>query len=187
MNPTKTSADTTRARLVQAAHDLMLEKGYPSTSVDEICKQAGATKGSFYHHFQNRQALLVAALARWEEIVAADLVDGATISDPRARLLAGSLVGVAANLDGFVDLALAASINEPVVAAALERTNARRIDWLMDALCDAGFDREEAHDRAIRALSGYLGLYQLQRTLGETFDRTALVNQITAMVENMLR
>ena len=176
-----------RTDWTDAALAAMADTGTAGVNIEQLARSLGTTKGSFYHHFQNRQALLVAALARWEEIVAADLVDGATISDPRARLLAGSLVGVAANLDGFVDLALAASINEPVVAAALERTNARRIDWLMDALCDAGFDREEAHERAIRALSGYLGLYQLQRTLGETFDRTALVNQITGMVENMLR
>ena len=176
-----------RTDWTDAALAAMADTGTAGVNIEQLARSLGTTKGSFYHHFQSRQAFLVAALARWEEIVAADLVDGATISDPRARLLAGSLVGVAANLDGFVDLALAASINEPVVAAALERTNARRIDWLMDALCDAGFDREEAHERAIRALSGYLGLYQLQRTLGETFDRTALVNQITAMVENMLR
>lgn len=176
-----------RTDWTDAALAAMADTGTAGVNIEQLARSLGTTKGSFYHHFQNRQALLVAALARWEEIVAADLVDGATISDPRDRLLAGSLVGVEANLDGFVDLALAASIHEPVVAAALERTNARRIDWLMDALCDAGFDRDEAHDRAIRALSGYLGLYQLQRTLGETFDRAALVNQVTAMVDNMLR
>ncbi|MEZ4656488.1 MAG: TetR/AcrR family transcriptional regulator [Caldilineaceae bacterium] len=44
---TNTQSDT-RTNLLDAAMQLMLDKGFTATSVDEICKQAGVTKGSFF-------------------------------------------------------------------------------------------------------------------------------------------
>ena len=170
-----------------AALAAMAEAGTAGVNIEQLARTLGTTKGSFYHHFDNRQALVEAAIDRWEEIVDRDLRDSAAITDPRSRLLAGSLVGVDTNLDGFVDLALAASADETVVGDALARANRKRLAWLTQAVSDAGFDRSDAADRATRALAAYLGLYQLQRTLGETFDRAQLVNQITALVDDMLR
>jgi len=169
------------------ALEAMAELGTAGVNVEQLSRRLGTTKGSFYHHFANRHALLVAALARWEEIVAADLAASADIADPRARLLTGSLIGVGTAADGFVDLALAVSVDDPVVAATLVRVNRQRLEWLTTALCDSGLDPSKAQERAVRGLSAYLGLYQLQRTLGETFDRGSLVNQITSIVDNMLR
>ena len=47
---------------------LIREKGYSATSVDELCAKAGVTKGAFFHHFQSKDALAVAAANRWSEI-----------------------------------------------------------------------------------------------------------------------
>ncbi|MCA9773881.1 MAG: helix-turn-helix transcriptional regulator, partial [Myxococcales bacterium] len=51
----------TRERLLGAAQELMMEKGYAATSVDQICARAGLTKGSFFHHFRGKEDLAVAA------------------------------------------------------------------------------------------------------------------------------
>src|ERR671911_434050 len=40
-----------RARLLSAGRQLMLARGFTGTSVDQICAEAGLTKGSFFHHF----------------------------------------------------------------------------------------------------------------------------------------
>lgn len=53
----------TRTRLLDATYTLMLRKGYPSTSVDEICQAAEVSKGSFYHFFKSKQELALAMLA----------------------------------------------------------------------------------------------------------------------------
>jgi len=84
---TTTTTSSVRDRLVQAAHDLMLVKGYPSTSVDEICKRAGVTKGSFYHFFRTKEEIGLAALEHFANSGRALLMTGAytTIEDPIER------------------------------------------------------------------------------------------------------
>lgn len=47
----------TRAKLLDAAHELMLSKGYAATSVEDVCRAAQLTKGSFFHYFKNKEEL----------------------------------------------------------------------------------------------------------------------------------
>ena len=55
-------APSTRDRLVFAALKLFGEKGYLSTSIQDILREAGANAGSLYHAFPTKQDLLVAVL-----------------------------------------------------------------------------------------------------------------------------
>ncbi len=48
----------TRSRIVSAAWDLFYENGYDATTVDEIVERSGTSKGSFYHYFAGKDALL---------------------------------------------------------------------------------------------------------------------------------
>src|ERR1700722_3981054 len=57
-----------REKLLEAAFLLIREKGYSATSVEELCVEAGVTKGSLFHHFQSKDALAVAAADRWSEV-----------------------------------------------------------------------------------------------------------------------
>lgn len=52
----------TRTRLIHVAGDLVHRHGYAATGVQEICEAAGVRKGSFYHFFPSKQALVVATL-----------------------------------------------------------------------------------------------------------------------------
>lgn len=63
-----TSSDT-RTLLLDTALDLIWQSNYSSVGVNEICKQAGVTKGSFYHHFESKAELFCeATLHYWERI-----------------------------------------------------------------------------------------------------------------------
>ena len=55
----------TRQRLIDATVRLMLKQGFAGTSVDTICAEAGMTKGSFFHHFDNKEAIGKAAVEWW--------------------------------------------------------------------------------------------------------------------------
>lgn len=67
----------------------MLSRGYSATGVDDICGDAGVSKGSFYHHFPSKEDLAIAALgdfyeASLKKLLAIDLSNVA----PERRLLA---------------------------------------------------------------------------------------------------
>ena len=78
-----------RPRLLQAALSLIRERGYSSTSVDELCAQAGVTKGAFFHHFESKDSLAVAAANHWSAITGAffETAPYHRHSDPLDRVL----------------------------------------------------------------------------------------------------
>ncbi|MDE3084937.1 MAG: TetR/AcrR family transcriptional regulator [Verrucomicrobiota bacterium] len=58
---TRNPAETQR-RLIDAAVRLMLCQGFAATTVDQICAEAGLTKGSFFHYFDSKEAIGRAAM-----------------------------------------------------------------------------------------------------------------------------
>lgn len=56
-----------RTKLLDAAIQVIREKGYAATSVEDLCRAAGVTKGAFFHHFASKDALAVAAANDWSE------------------------------------------------------------------------------------------------------------------------
>lgn len=56
-----------RTRLLEAARDLIRQKGFAATSVDDLCRAAEVTKGAFFHHFPTKEELGVAAARYWQE------------------------------------------------------------------------------------------------------------------------
>jgi TetR/AcrR family transcriptional repressor of nem operon len=86
-NPKRSGA---RDKLLAAAQALIRERGFSSTSVDDLCAAAGVTKGAFFHHFRSKEDLGVQAAAYWSEwttaLFAAAPFHGAT--DPVDRILA---------------------------------------------------------------------------------------------------
>lgn len=57
-----------RAALLDAALTLVRRQGWASTSVDQLCRTVGVTKGAFFHHFASKDELGVAAARRWSEV-----------------------------------------------------------------------------------------------------------------------
>jgi len=55
-------------KLLDAAERLMLTKGFVATTVDEICHQAGLTKGSFFHYFKSKEDLGKSVLDRFCQV-----------------------------------------------------------------------------------------------------------------------
>ena len=55
----------TKEKLLDAAQRLVLAKGFAGTAVDDICKAARLTKGSFFHYFESKDELGVELLTRY--------------------------------------------------------------------------------------------------------------------------
>jgi TetR/AcrR family transcriptional regulator, transcriptional repressor for nem operon len=63
---TTPSPQDSKTKLLDAALHVIRTKGYAATTVDDICTQAGVTKGSFFHHFKSKDALALSATAHWD-------------------------------------------------------------------------------------------------------------------------
>jgi TetR/AcrR family transcriptional regulator, transcriptional repressor for nem operon len=84
------SAPPTAERLIFAAMRLFSEKGYGSTSVADILREAGANSGSLYHAFPTKQDLLIAVLQTYREGIGPMLLAPAWagVEDPIERVFA---------------------------------------------------------------------------------------------------
>lgn len=88
---------TARDKLLEAAVKLVRTNGYAGTSVDQLCAEAGVTKGAFFHHFASKEALGVAAADYWSTMTGAFFAEAPFHhhADPVERVL------------GYIDLRLA--------------------------------------------------------------------------------
>src|SRR5260370_13753711 len=64
----------TRDDWITAALRAIADGGLAAVGVEPLAARLGATKGSFYWHFENRDALLEAAIGRWEKETTTDVV-----------------------------------------------------------------------------------------------------------------
>ena len=58
-------SEETRTKIMESAVKLFSTQGFNKASVDDICGEAGISKGAFYHHFKSKQELFLALLDGW--------------------------------------------------------------------------------------------------------------------------
>lgn len=192
-----TKDDWTRAALRALA-----EGGLAALAIEPLAATLGATKGSAYWHFPNRDALLEATLERWErehteaviELVEADstaplerlrrlfaMVLSVDLAGPRPAGGRGDGSAPAAH----IELALLASADDPLVASALKRVTERRLSYLAALFGQLGFTPAVARRRALLAHSIYLGQAQLIRSTPEVVPSSKAARR--AQLDDALR
>ena len=81
--------DMRRGALLDAAAALFVENGLGGTSIDHIVVRAGVAKGTFYHYFQDRAAMLEALRKRYSQQfadIASTAIEGSAAHGYQARL-----------------------------------------------------------------------------------------------------
>ncbi len=78
--------EETKKKLLQSAIKLMRAKGYEATSVDDICCASKLTKGSFFHHFKDKETLAKAALDAFCQCQGEGMASRRKEKDPLARV-----------------------------------------------------------------------------------------------------
>ncbi len=83
------TAHPSQTRLLDAALQVLRSKGYAATTVDDVCAAAGVTKGSFFHHFKGKQAMVLAAVDHWNTATGGLFAQAPyqQLADPRERVL----------------------------------------------------------------------------------------------------
>ena len=90
MNSIAAPAKDARTRLLDAALKVVRERGSSATTVDELCRTAGVTKGAFFHHFKSKDELGAAAARHWATVTSAMFAAAPyhAPDDPLERVLA---------------------------------------------------------------------------------------------------
>lgn len=189
-----------RERLLKAACELMLRRGYGAIGVAEICAHADVRKGSFYHFFPSKQALTLAAIdehwdrqrADWTAVLNAPgpalsrletLVQQQFSVQRQARESTGEVPGCL-----FGNLALELSNQEQEVRRRLEEIFDEQIalveSTLLDGAEEGTIPRPAADRRTARAIVAQIeGMVLLAKlgndpsVLGDLWEQTLRMTQ----------
>ncbi|SCL14866.1 TetR/AcrR family transcriptional regulator [Micromonospora inyonensis] len=114
--PQQERSRATRARLLEATVDCLVEYGWSGTTTTVVAARAGVSRGAQLHHYPTRAALVTAAVVHLAERRAAEL-----------RAEAEALPAGPRRFDRVIDM-LAAAFTGPLFVAALELWVAARTD-----------------------------------------------------------
>lgn len=152
----------------QAALDLIAEEGVHAVAVEPLARRLGVTKGSFYWHFPSRDALLRAALERWEQVELDEVFARLeAVADPRERMRELFLRVAHEVRSHIIYSELLKTLDHPVVQPVMQRVSKRRLDYLMLAFRQLGMARPQAQHRAHLTYAAYVGFLQLSLQLGQ--------------------
>jgi len=146
----------------RAALAAIARGGVDAVAVETIASELGATKGSFYWHFKNRDALIQAALDRWEHVhTEAIIEDLEQEPDPAERLRKLLTAALALAPADRAEIALLANPDHPAARDAVRRVAERRIAYISRQLEALGRIPADALDRAVVMYYVYVGHLQM--------------------------
>lgn len=175
--PTK---KVSREDWLTAALNALARTGVSGVSVDPLAKELGVTRGSFYWHFQDRDALLAQALDLWEQAATVGFIAQLdTIADPRERLETLFREALLGDEIAGLEPAIVAHASHPVVRPVLERVTQRRLDYLQACYSALGTAPDESRRQAVAAYAAYLGWIELRRAAPDQVPEVAKAGPLT--------
>lgn len=155
---------TPRQRWVEEGLEVLASGGPDAVRVEALAKRLGVTKGGFYGHFRDRDALLQAMLDTWErecvdEVLAA--VEAAD-DDPGARARRAGALTFSEDRLLPLDLAIRDwARRDASVAERLRRVDNRRMDLLRETMRTFCDDPDEIEARSLLAFCAAIGVHLL--------------------------
>jgi AcrR family transcriptional regulator len=163
---------TPRGAWIDAALQALAAGGPDAVRVEALAVSLGVSKGGFYWHFKDRQALLDEMLDSWEQAAAEDVIARIEShpASPPAKLQ--QLFELASSADFAVELALRDwSRRDSEVAERMHRVDNRRMEYLRSLFGQLFADGDDVEARSMLAFSLFIGSYFIAAEHG---DRTRL-------------
>lgn len=180
---TRSTSPDTRNNLsaddwAHAALESIAAGGLEAVSVEALARQLQVTKGSFYWHFDNREALLKAALALWERGETDDvLMRAGHEPDAYERIVKIFKAANSSYRAGRLYLAIAAAEDHPLVAEFVRRVSERRLDYLAECYQALGYAPAPARHWARFAYATFMGNLQIRRDTPDAMPQGAEFNE----------
>jgi len=150
-------------RWIEAAIDVLAREGIAGLRVEALAKRCGVTKGSFYWHFKDRQALLDALLEHWKTGRILDIEKTTSVSPGKERdqlHYAIELYGANRNRKGMsIELAVRDwARHDAKAAAVVEAVDLYRLDCTRKLFVATGMSDAEAKSRSLLLYACVFGL-----------------------------
>lgn len=146
------------------ALDVIATHGIEAVAVEPLARKLGVTKGSFYWHYPNREALVTRALEVWERQETVDMI-GRAEQEPSPRERIHTFFRSAANTDARSErvlLALSASKHTGARACVQRVTEAWRA-YIESCYRGLGMEPAQARNWATFAYSTFMGTVRMRR------------------------
>lgn len=174
----------TRDLLLQKGLELFGSKGYMATSVEDIASAAGATRTTFYLHFQSKADLMSRLLDRCDAILTAvdDPSLGEIVESGAPDLIRAWLDRKMSQWDEIKPYLTASyqASNEPEVTARTERWYEDVVAEMTEGLERAGrFDPEQRRIRCLLAFGQFEYLSRRYFAVGWRVEREVCLDQVT--------
>jgi AcrR family transcriptional regulator len=151
---------TPRGAWVDAALQALAAGGPDAVRVEPLATSLGVSKGGFYWHFKNRQALLGEMLDAWERTGVEDVIERVESQPADARSKLKHLFDLARSADFAVELAFRDwSRRDEAVAERLRRVDNRRMEYLRSLFGQFCADEDDVEARSMLAFSLFIGSY----------------------------
>lgn len=147
---------------LQLALKQLVKKGPNALTIDQLCQTKKVTKGSFYHHFNNRSIFIQELMDYWYEQTTQGFIKAAeTQQTPLEKLQKLDQIIAGHNIEAENHLR-AWALKEPVIESHLEKIDNQRRDYLSQCYQQMGANKTQADDIALMVYSSFLGLQQVR-------------------------
>ncbi|MEZ5872213.1 MAG: TetR/AcrR family transcriptional regulator [Nitratireductor sp.] len=171
-----------RREWISAAIDAATLGGMDNVRVERIARQLGVTKGSFYWHFKDRNALLNALLETWQEMQTISVIDSVEERGGKPGEILRNVVAHIEKMNVGLEVALRQwAAKDDSVYKVIVRIDEMRVAHLQSIISRAGVPQSHALQRAKLLYYAFIGEVAFGRPIAPE-DRVTRIPGIHEMI-----
>jgi AcrR family transcriptional regulator len=151
-----------RNEWIDAGLKALAHGGVDAVRIERLADRLGVTKGSFYWHFKDRNALLLALLEAWQARATGAIIDAVEAKGGDARTRLTNLLTIVGDTDGRLDREVRGwAAQDKTARAVIVSVDRRRLDYLVTLFAEIGFAPAEALARARLVYHALIGQFMM--------------------------
>lgn len=171
---------TDRATWLTEGFKILRAKGAGGLTIENLTRSLKKTKGSFYHHFKNREDYSRQLLEQWERSQAIEIIRDSE-QEKTAEAINQTLVTLSEkSMDPKTEVAIRAwALRDPLAREFQERIDTRRVDFLRSLFSLMTEDKDKVELFSLIRYCFYIGSHQIIPAM----DEKSYKQHLTALME----